>query len=85
MRPLVTSVACAILVAAPAAAQTGNPAGFSPATPVSTPGKPAPHYPNTQDRLFVQLAAVGGMAEVQAAKLAAARTQNASVARFGGE
>jgi len=71
-----------MLVAVSAAAQMGYPAGFSPATPVSTPGKPAPHYPNTQDRLFVQLAAASGMAEVQAAKHAAGRTQNASVARF---
>jgi predicted outer membrane protein len=74
MRSLATTAACAMLVAVSAAAQMGYPAGFSPATPVSTPGKPAPHYPNTQDRLFVQLAAASGMAEVQAAKHAAGRT-----------
>jgi putative membrane protein len=71
-----------MLIAAPCAAQIGNPAGMTSGTPVSEPGTPAPHYPNAQDRLFVHLAATGGMAEVQAAKLAAAKSQNSGVSRF---
>jgi len=82
MRWFAIGAACAMFVTTPVAAQIGNPAGMNPATPLSEPGKPAPHYPNTQDRLFVHLAGTGGMAEVEAAKLAAGKTQNSAVARF---
>jgi putative membrane protein len=74
--------ACAILISSPAFAQIGNPAGMSPSTPLAAPGKPAPHYPNTQDRLFVHLAGTGGIAEVETGKLAAGKAQNPAVTRF---
>jgi putative membrane protein len=82
MRILVFAISLTALIPASPAAQIGNPAGFAPATPLSAPGKPAATYPNTQDRLFVQLAANGGNSEVQAAKLASSRAQNPNVARF---
>ncbi|MGZ8269169.1 MAG: DUF4142 domain-containing protein [Burkholderiales bacterium] len=72
----------AFLVSSPALAQFGNPAGMDPATPVGAPGKPAPHHPNTQDKLFVYLMVVGGMAEVSAGQLAGTRAQNPAVGRF---
>ena len=72
----------ALVISSPALAQIGNPAGMAPSTPLSAPGKPAPHYPNTQDRLFVHLAATGGMAEVEAGKLAAGKAQNPAVIGF---
>jgi putative membrane protein len=67
------ALACALaglFGASLAHAQIGNPAGMAPATPESEPGKPAPGYPNTTDRLFVHLMATGGMAEIESAKLA---------------
>jgi putative membrane protein len=60
----------------------GNPAGMLPSSPLSAPGKPAPNESNVQDRLFVHLAGSGGMAEVQAGKLAEGRAQNAAVRSF---
>jgi putative membrane protein len=66
----------------PAAAQIGNPAGVDPATPPSAPGVPAPHYANTQDKLFAQLAAEGGMAEVELGKLADGKAGRSSVKEF---
>jgi putative membrane protein len=82
MRPSAIATACAALIAWPALAQIGNPAGMSPSTPLTAPGKPAPNYPNTQDRLFVHLAGTGGAAEVEAGKLAAGKAQNPVVSRF---
>src|SRR4051812_15867357 len=70
------------LLATPAAAQIGNPAGVEPGTPQASPGVPAPHYPNTQDRLFARLAAAGGMAEVDFAKLAEEKAQSSEVKGF---
>jgi putative membrane protein len=70
------ALACAaagLMGASLAHAQIGNPAGMAPATPLAEPGKPASGYPNTQDRLFVHLMAAGGMAEVEAAKLASSK------------
>jgi putative membrane protein len=76
------TAAFAMFAALPACAQIGNPAGMDPGTPVTAPGKPAPHYTNPQDRLFVHLAATGGMAEVQTAKLAQSRAQSDAVKGF---
>jgi putative membrane protein len=82
MRIVAAIVAAASLGTAPASAQIGNPAGMDPGTPQAAPGKPAPNYPNAQDKLFVHLAATGGMAEVQAAKLARSRAESDAVKGF---
>ncbi|UXN66455.1 DUF4142 domain-containing protein (plasmid) [Phyllobacterium sp. A18/5-2] len=46
------------------------------------PGVPAAHQTNNQDRLFAQLAAAGGLAEVDFGKLAGAKAANADVKEF---
>lgn len=78
MRSLATLATLALL-ATPAAAQSGNPAGMQPGTPEIKPGVPKAHHPNTQDRLFIQLATNGGRAEVAMARLAQARATNGRV------
>jgi putative membrane protein len=70
------------ITALPAVAQMGNPAGMSPRTPESEPGKPAPHQPNTQDRLFIFLAGTGGLAEVATARTAQEKASNGAVKDF---
>ncbi|MDQ7777243.1 DUF4142 domain-containing protein [Paracoccus aminovorans] len=72
----------AALTAAPALAQIGNPAGMAPDTRLDEPGKPAPHQTNTQDRLFAQLAAAGGLAEVQLGEMARDKAEAESVRDF---
>jgi putative membrane protein len=79
---LVAASLAAALSSAPAFAQLGNPAGMKPATPEVAPGKPRPDEPDTQDRLFVQLLAAGGMAEVDAAQLARGRARSDGVRDF---
>jgi putative membrane protein len=73
-----------LLAVASAAAQIGNPGGMLPGTVQKEPGVPAPHQANTQDRLFALLAAAGGLAEVDAGKLAQQKGQNNAVKEFGG-
>ncbi|MEX0759195.1 MAG: DUF4142 domain-containing protein, partial [Tistlia sp.] len=58
------------LLAAPAAAQYGNPAGMTPGAPQEKPGVPAPDHPNATARLFARLAVAGGLAEVELGELA---------------
>jgi putative membrane protein len=65
-----------------AGAQIGNPAGLAPGTQVEKPGTPSPDQNNYQDRLFIQLSAVGGLAEIDLGKLAANNAMNASVKQF---
>jgi putative membrane protein len=65
-----------------ALAQFGNPAGMMPAVPQTEPGTPAPGQTNVQDRLFIHLMATGGMAEVDAAKMADAKAGNGPVRDF---
>lgn len=79
-----TSICMAGLLAfaSPVHAQFGNPAGMAPDTRMEAPGKPAPGSTNYQDRLFAQLVAAGGMAEVSFGKLAG-KSDNADVKKFG--
>ncbi|UXN59043.1 DUF4142 domain-containing protein [Phyllobacterium zundukense] len=81
MRDFLTIVLMTIITT-PAVAQTGNPAGFAPDTRIQEPGVPAAHQTNNQDRLFAQLAAAGGLAEVDFGKLAATKAADASVREF---
>jgi Predicted outer membrane protein len=82
MRVLLLTSAALLVFLVQATAQIGNPAGKDPATRERAPGLPAPGQTNVPDRLFVRLIAVGGLAEVDAAKLATQRAQNVSVKEF---
>lgn len=66
----------------PASAQIGNPAGMAPDTRMEAPGVPAPNQTNTQDRLFAQLLAAGGLAEVDLARLAVEKASKPSTKEF---
>jgi putative membrane protein len=70
------------LVSTPALAQMGNPAGWAPDTRMQEPGVPAANQTNNQDRLFAQLAAAGGLAEVDLGKLAVTKAIEVSVKEF---
>ncbi|MBV8917192.1 DUF4142 domain-containing protein [Bradyrhizobium sp.] len=69
----------ASLLVGPASGQQANPASPAPSNPggmpagtrEQAPGVPAPHQTNDADRIFIHAAAIGGLAEVDAAKLAA--------------
>ena len=65
------------------AQSTGNPAGLSPDTPGVEAAQPAPDYANTQDKLFVRQAAIGGEAEVDLGKLAQQKGSADAVRKFG--
>jgi putative membrane protein len=82
MRFPLVMVAWTLAIGGPSAAQIGNPAGVPPGTAQSAPGVPAPHETNVQDRLFVQLAAAGGAAEVDFARLAEGKAQTSAVKEF---
>src|SRR2546423_3897332 len=83
MRRLLASTSLTfMLAAAPVWAQVGNPAAMSPGTPQTQPGTPAPNQPNQQDRLFVQQAGIGGMAEFPLGRVAGERAQNAALQGF---
>jgi putative membrane protein len=69
--------------ASPPAAAPGNPATTPAGTPHTAPGTPAPDQLNDSDRLFSDALAAGGMAEVEAGKLASRVTGNAMVRQFG--
>jgi putative membrane protein len=66
----------------PATPAPGNPGGMLPTTRESAPGKPAPHQINQADRTFVRALALGGLAEVDLAKLAAQKAPDDAVKDF---
>jgi len=83
MRRLLASVSVLTTLTLPATAQFfGNPGGVDPATPQIAPGVPAPNTANTQDKLFAQLMAAAGLAEVELGKLADGKAQSGSVQDF---
>jgi putative membrane protein len=72
-----------VLLASGSLAQEGtNPAGMSPDTEGKEMAKPAPEGSNTQDKLFVRQAAIGGRAEVELSKLAQKKATDPSVREF---
>jgi putative membrane protein len=84
MRLLATVSIVALAAATPASAQTGtgNPAGMAPGTPQSAPGMPAPNQPNQNDRLFAEVAAIGGKAEVEFGQFAEQKGRSQAVKDF---
>ena len=80
LRPCVSLAV--LLLSGSAAAQDGNPAVVTPGTPEQAPGQPAPHTVNAADRIFLQQAAIGGMAEVALAELVLARSREAELEAF---
>lgn len=71
-----------VLLNGTASAQIGNPAGMGADTRMSKPGIPAPHQTNNQDRLFAQLAAAGGLAEVEFGNMADGKAKADAVKQF---
>lgn len=80
--PALPILALAAAAALPAHAQLGNPAGMMPGVPMAAPGTPAPGQTNVTDRLFAQLAASGGLAEVDTARLADGRAAHPDVKAY---
>lgn len=75
-------LAGALLVATASAQEGANPGGLSPDTPGKEMGRPAPEGSNTQDKLFVRQAAIGGRAEVELGKIAQKKASTDSVRQF---
>jgi putative membrane protein len=71
-----------VLLPWPACAQIGNSAGWSPNTQTEKAGVPSPNQSNYQDQLFAQIAAMGGLAEVDLGKLVASKAVDPGVKRF---
>ena len=82
VRALLLGTSALLAAASTHAQQTGNPAGMSPDTPGKETAQPAPDGSNTQDKLFVRQAALGGQAEVELGKLAQKKAGSASVREF---
>lgn len=73
---------CVLLASASLAQEETNPAGMSPDTAGKEMARPVPEGSNTQDKLFVRQAALGGQAEVELGKLAQKRATDPSVRQF---
>ncbi|HEY0681345.1 MAG TPA: DUF4142 domain-containing protein [Steroidobacter sp.] len=73
---------CALLATTSFAQEGANPGGMSPDTPGKEAAQPATEGSNTQDKLFVRQAALGGRAEVELGKIAQKKASNASVREF---
>jgi putative membrane protein len=82
MRIPIIAVGLVAVSASPVLAQFGNPAVLAPDTMMQSPGVPAPNQTNTTDRLFAQLAAAGGMAEVEFGKIAGDKAEAPGVKDF---
>ena len=82
MRRYAIAAAILGLATSSAVAQMGNPGFWGADTKMEKPGVPAPHQTNNTDRLFAQLAAAGGMAEVDLAKLTLDRSKAKPVKDF---
>jgi putative membrane protein len=82
----IRSMIAALLVlgaTAPAGAQSfGNPGGLAPDTPRMETANPPPDHANTQDKLFVRQAALGGRAEVEVSRLAQKKASAEPVRSF---
>lgn len=81
MRASTLAIALTLLPVA-ALAQIGNPAFMAPDTRFDAPGVPAPGQANTTDKLFAQLTAEGGLAEINMGELAAGKAQSSAVGDF---
>ncbi|MGK9055629.1 DUF4142 domain-containing protein [Neorhizobium petrolearium] len=81
-RHIVTIGGSILLSAGTAYAQIGNPAGMGADTRMTGPGSPAPHQTNNQDRLFAQLLAAGGLAEVELGRMAGGKAKAEAVKQF---
>jgi putative membrane protein len=76
-------IAFGFLLITPLYAQehAGNPAGDAPDTPGAENGHPGMHA-NDADHLFIKEASIGGMAEIEAGKLAEQRAKRPAVKDF---
>jgi putative membrane protein len=83
MKSYIALLALATIVAyTTALAQTTNPAGAAPETPKINTGHPAGLHPNDADKLFTKQISLGGMAEVDLAKIASRRAADPGVKNF---
>ncbi|GFE83898.1 membrane protein [Steroidobacter agaridevorans] len=79
---LVLAGSCVLLASGSFAQEGANPAGMSPDTEGKELAKPAPEGSNTQDKLFVRQAALGGQAEVELSKIAQKKATDPAVREF---
>ena len=81
-RHVIVALSALGLFAGTTTAQIGNPAGMDVDTRMAKPGIPAPNQTNNQDRLFAQLAAAGGLAEVELGRVAGQKASADPVKQF---
>jgi putative membrane protein len=73
----------AVITSAVHAESFGNPAGLSPDSPGLEASSPRPDHANSQDKLFVRQATLGGQAEVEFGRLAQKKGSADAVKKFG--